>query len=161
MYIAALEELALSKTSEIPRLVCVAITRPRRAFLQFLHPKYAQSPLAGVCSALFCATVSRFFCNVIPIKKVAACATFYWARGLFFFQFFSFSELNGFTKSSSADNPQIRNSLSLYQYLSYSSLSKLASTHTLRLLGFTEFLYLYKSLAHPLETQSASQLQEF
>jgi hypothetical protein len=59
LYVAALEELALSKTSEIPRLDFVVITRPRRAFLQFLHPKYAQSPLAGFCGAQFCAAVSR------------------------------------------------------------------------------------------------------
>jgi hypothetical protein len=83
LYVAALEELALSKTYEIPRLGFVVTTRPRRAFLQFLHPKYAQSPLAGFCRALFRATVSRFYCNVITIEKVAACAQFYWVKGLF------------------------------------------------------------------------------
>jgi hypothetical protein len=51
--------------------------------------------------------------------------------------------------------------LSLSQYLSYSPHNNLALTHTTYLPGFTKFLYLYKSLAHPLETQSASQLQEF
>jgi hypothetical protein len=69
LYIAALEELALSKTYEIPRLDFVVITRPRRAFLQFLHPKYAQSPLAGFCGSLFCAIVSRFFELLLLLKK--------------------------------------------------------------------------------------------
>jgi hypothetical protein len=66
---AALEELALSKTSEIPRLGVVVITRPRCAFLQFLHPKYAQPPLAGLCSALFRATLSQFFEVLLLSKK--------------------------------------------------------------------------------------------
>jgi hypothetical protein len=93
LYVAALEELALSKTYEIPRLDFVVITRPRRAFLQFLHPKYAQSPLAGFCSARFCETVSRFTWDVIAIEKVAACATFYWAGGLFFMQYMDFNSI--------------------------------------------------------------------
>jgi hypothetical protein len=83
LYVAALEELALSKTYEIPRLGFVEITRPRRAFLQFLHPKYAQSPLAGFCRALFRAKDSLFSLSDITIEKVAACATFYWAISLF------------------------------------------------------------------------------
>jgi hypothetical protein len=66
---AALEELALSKTYEIPRLVYVVTTRPHRAFLQFLHPKYAQSPLAGFCSALFRAIISQFFETLLLSKK--------------------------------------------------------------------------------------------
>jgi hypothetical protein len=53
-----LNGIALSKIYENTRPDFVALTSPRRAFLQFLHPNPIQSPLAGFCSALFCATVS-------------------------------------------------------------------------------------------------------
>jgi hypothetical protein len=91
--VAAMEEVALSKTSEIPRLVFVVITRPRRAFLQFLHHNHTPSPLAGFCSVRFHATVLRRFQIIITIEKIAACATFCWARGLFSFLFNAYSGL--------------------------------------------------------------------
>lgn len=56
-----MEEVALSKIYEIPRLGFVAIISPRRAFLQFLHHNHTPSPLAGLCGAQFRATVSRYF----------------------------------------------------------------------------------------------------
>jgi hypothetical protein len=79
--VAALEEVRLSKISEITRPGFVEICRPRRAFLQFLHPNHAQSPLACVCSALFLAAVSWLFGKLLLSKKIAACAKFYWATG--------------------------------------------------------------------------------
>jgi hypothetical protein len=55
---AALEEVQLSKISEITR----------RAFLQFLHPNHTQSPVAAICSALFRASVARLF-GKLPLSK--------------------------------------------------------------------------------------------
>jgi hypothetical protein len=81
-----MEEVALSKIYENTRLDFVVITSPRRAFLQFLHHNHTPSPLAGFCSALFRASVSRVSCDMITIEKVAACATFYWAIGLFLYK---------------------------------------------------------------------------
>jgi hypothetical protein len=43
--LAAVEEVALSKISENTRPGFVAIKRPRRAFLQFLHHNHVQLPL--------------------------------------------------------------------------------------------------------------------
>jgi hypothetical protein len=47
-HVAAMEEVVLSKTYENTRLGFVVITRPRRAFLQFLHHNHTPSPLAGL-----------------------------------------------------------------------------------------------------------------
>jgi hypothetical protein len=43
------------------RPVFVECMRPRRAFLQFLHHNHTPSPFAGLCIALFRATVSWYF----------------------------------------------------------------------------------------------------
>jgi hypothetical protein len=96
--VAAMEEVALSKTYENTRPDVVVIIRPRRAFLQFLHHNHTPSPLAGLCSAQFRATVSRCFRIFVTIEKVAACASFYWAEGLFLSQSSTFSEFDGYTK---------------------------------------------------------------
>jgi hypothetical protein len=58
--VAAMEEVALSKTYENTRPDFVERTKPRRAFLQFLHHNHTPSPLAGLCGVLFCSMVSRF-----------------------------------------------------------------------------------------------------
>jgi hypothetical protein len=77
-----MEEVALPKTYENTRPDCVVITRPRRAFLQFLHHNHTPSPLAGLRNSLFHVTVSRVFRIAITIKKIAARATLNWVRGL-------------------------------------------------------------------------------
>jgi hypothetical protein len=64
-----LNGIALSKIYENTRPDFAEFKSPRRAFLQFLHPNPIQSPLAGFCSAPFCAVVSRFFYRGLLSKK--------------------------------------------------------------------------------------------
>jgi hypothetical protein len=67
--LAAVEEVALSKISENTRPGFVAIKRPRRAFLQFLHHNHIQLPLCRLVQRSASRNVLNIFDTKILSKK--------------------------------------------------------------------------------------------